>query len=150
MRALVSVKQASRIVLTVCAIALFVTPVSASPIRPDIKKILAQPPAPEPQYIPARAGWNGPEIATAKASPNPTYESLSPVKAAIAVRTSLIGAAIPDLRILALIVLVILLLRRMRRPRELAPLPAPAGVAPIVPAPSLTPEKTDDTLPGAA
>jgi hypothetical protein len=86
----------------------------ASPIRPNIKKVLSQPSAPMPQYVPARAGWNGPEISTARTAPNPTYESLSPARAARELRSSLLATMMPDMRILALIALVILLLRRIR------------------------------------
>ena len=87
----------------------------ASPIRPDIKKLLAQPPVPMPQYVPARAGWNGPEIATSRTAPNPTFESLSPAATDREVRATLFATMMPDLRILALLALVILLLRRIRR-----------------------------------
>jgi hypothetical protein len=96
----------------------------ASPIRPDIKKLLAQPPAPTPQYVPARAGWNGPEISTAHTAPNPTYESLSPATAARELRASLMATMVPDYRVLVLLALVILLLRRMRKHQ---PIPAIAG-----------------------
>src|SRR5690242_11529260 len=54
----------------------------ASPIRPDLKKLLSQPIEQMPQYVPARAGWNGPEISSARTAPNPTFESLSPAASA--------------------------------------------------------------------
>jgi hypothetical protein len=92
----------------------------ASPIRPDIRKLLAQPTTPTPQYIPARAGWNGPEISTARTAPNPTYESLSPATAAREVRASLTATMVPDYRVLVLLALVILLLRRMRKQQPIA------------------------------
>ena len=95
----------------------------ASPIRPDIKKLLAQPAAPTPQYVPARAGWNGPEISTARTAPNPTYESLSPAAAARELHSTLMATMVPDYRVLVLLALVILLLRRMRK---LQPIPATA------------------------
>jgi len=96
----------------------------ASPIRPDVKKLLSQPPVPMPQYVPARAGWNGPEIATSRSAPNPTYESLGPAAYAREVRETLFATMIPDLRILALLALVILLLRRIRKHQSV---PAPAA-----------------------
>jgi hypothetical protein len=87
----------------------------ASPIRPDLKKILAQPPAVMPQFVPARAGWNGPEIATAKSAPNATLESLSPAGTARVVQSSLVTTMVPDFRIVALLGFMILLLRRVYR-----------------------------------
>jgi hypothetical protein len=88
----------------------------ASPIRPDIKKLLAQPAQQQqmPPYVPARAGWKGPEISTARTAPNPTYESLSPAATARDVRATMLATMMPDYRILALLALVILLLRRIR------------------------------------
>jgi hypothetical protein len=91
----------------------------ASPIRPDIKKLLSQPPVPMPQYVPARAGWNGPEIATSRTAPNPTFESLSPAASDRELRATLFATMMPDLRILALLALVILLLRRIRKHPQL-------------------------------
>jgi hypothetical protein len=108
----------------------------ASPIRPDLKKILAQPPAVMPHYVPARAGWNGPEIATAKSAPNPTLESLSPAGTARAVQTSLLTTMVPDFRIIVLLGLFILLLRRVYRHEQqhvaTAEGPQLATVSPIV------------------
>lgn len=87
----------------------------ASPIRPDLKKLLSQPIEQMPQYVPARAGWNGPEISTARTAPNPTFESLSPAASARELRATLFATMMPDLRVLALLALVILLLRRIRK-----------------------------------
>jgi hypothetical protein len=87
----------------------------ASPIRPDLKKLLSQPIEQMPQYVPARAGWNGPEISSARTAPNPTFESLSPAASARELRATLFATMMPDLRILALLALVILLLRRIRK-----------------------------------
>jgi hypothetical protein len=99
----------------------------ASPIRPDIKKLLAQPAADVPRYVPARAGWNGPEISTARTAPNPTYETLSPANAAREVRSALVATMMPDLRVVALLALVILLLRRIRK-HEQVPATSAAAV----------------------
>ena len=96
----------------------------ASPIRPDIKKLLAEPTVQTPQYVPARAGWNGSEISSARTAPNPTYESLSPAASERELRATLYATMMPDLRILALLVLVILLLRRIRKHEHV---PAVAG-----------------------
>ncbi len=92
----------------------------ATPIRPDMKKVLAQPPgAAATQFPVARAGWDGPEMQPApRATPNPTLERLNPSNPARAVRASLLAAAIPDYRIVAGLVLIILLLRRMGKARS--------------------------------
>jgi len=89
----------------------------ASPIRPDIKKLLAQPAQQQqmPPYVPARAGWKGPEISTARTAPNPTYESLRPAATDRELRATMLATMMPDYRILALLALVILLLRRIRK-----------------------------------
>jgi hypothetical protein len=89
--------------------------VHASPIRPDLKKVLAQPPAVMPQFIPARAGWNGPEITTARSAPNPTYEALRAPGDPRALQLSLLTTMVPDFRIIALLGLMIVLLRRVYR-----------------------------------
>ncbi len=111
----------------------------ALPIRPDLKQVLAQPPEHPAQFAPARAGWDGPEMARPpELTPNATLEAIGPAATARAVRASLIAAAIPDYRAVAGIALVILLLRRIRTARRqdaasahVAIMPRPAGVAPI-------------------
>lgn len=94
--------------------------VEASPIRPDIRKVLSQPRYSAAQFGPARAGWNGPEASTTAQVVNPTYEQLNPAATARSVHNSLIAAALPDYRALAAIALIILLLRRMQTARRKA------------------------------
>lgn len=86
----------------------------ALPIRPDVRKVLSEPQRSPAQFGPARAGWNGPEMASAQVV-NTTYEQLDPAATARSVRQSLIAAALPDYRALGAIALVILLLRRMHK-----------------------------------
>ncbi len=88
----------------------------ATPIRPDLKKILTQPPEAAMKFAPARAGWNGPEMQppAAQASAALTF---SQVAVAQAVRDSLRKAAIPDPRAVAAIVAAIVLLRKVRQLR---------------------------------
>ncbi len=86
---------------------------NTTPIRPDLRKLLEEPQGAATSFVPARAGWQGPEMSTT--SPK-NADLLNQTAAAREMREALIAAAIPDLRILALIALVILLLRRIRRP----------------------------------
>jgi hypothetical protein len=86
----------------------------ATPIRPDVTKLLAQPQ--EQMGFPlARASWNGSETpATPEVSRNPTLERLGPAASVRETHKSLKTAAIPDFRAVAGILLCILLLRRIR------------------------------------
>lgn len=106
----------------------------ATPIRPNIQKLVAQPQPSADNFSPARAGWNGPETSSSNQPINTTYEQLSPANTARAVRQSLLAAALPDYRILAAILLVILLLRRIRKAHQKAHA-APALAAPAKPTP---------------
>jgi hypothetical protein len=100
---------------------------SATPIRPDIQKVVSESQNPAAEFPPARAGWNGPEAASNTQNPNPTLEKIGPQASARAVRQSLFAVAIPDLRFLALIALVILLLRRIRKHTSRQPAAASAA-----------------------
>ncbi len=99
----------------------------ATPISPDVRKLLAQPQPSPADFSPARAGWNGPETASSAQPINTTYEQLSPTAIARSVRKSLFSAALPDYRALAAILLVILLLRRIRKAYEKAHISAGSG-----------------------
>lgn len=84
----------------------------ATPIRPNVKKLLSQPEQTEIHLGPARAGWNGPEIAQ---SSDPSALALfGTATDAQEVRESLISAFIPDPRAVAFLLAVILLLRQFR------------------------------------
>lgn len=86
----------------------------ATPIRPDIRKLLEQAPDQNPQFVPARAGWDAPEAAkTPQSSPNPVLEKFSPAASAREARASLITAAIPDWRIVLALFALILFLRKI-------------------------------------
>jgi hypothetical protein len=91
---------------------------NATPIRPDLKKVLA--PAQDQTDFPlARAGWDGPEAPAAQqSSRNATLEQIGPEASARVARASLKAAALPDYRAVAGILLVILLLRRIRAERK--------------------------------
>jgi hypothetical protein len=85
----------------------------ATPIRPDLKKLLSEP-QPKADLPLARAGWNGPETPP----PSDGYADSSVERsmlAARASRASVAAATVPDYRAVAGILLVILLLRRIRK-----------------------------------
>lgn len=109
---------------------------SASPIRPALKKVLSEQQADPLPTVPARAGWKGPEVATARTAPNSTFEKLRPENSARLLWGTLAATVVPDWRIIALILLVILLLRRIRlhhRRLQIAAAPAtgPAALEPV-------------------
>jgi hypothetical protein len=81
-------------------------PALATPVQPDIRKLLLESPPPPAQYAPARAGWQGPEAPTTQASLDPVLASVSGPARAQEAKDSLKRAAIPDPRALAAIVLV--------------------------------------------
>jgi hypothetical protein len=94
-------------------------PVMATPIRPNVQKLLAQPPEPTAQFAPARAGWQGPEVTNAnQPAPNSPLQVFGQEASARAVRASLLQAAIPEPWVLAAICGTILLLRRLRTEHE--------------------------------
>jgi len=86
--------------------ALLFVPATATPIRPDLKRLLAEPQATQP-FVPARAGWHGPETPP----PPPPQQAET---ASRAVRASLWAAAIPDPWAVLAIGVAILFLRRLR------------------------------------
>jgi hypothetical protein len=110
----------------------------ATPIRPDIKKLVAEPSQETIQFAPARAGWNGSETAVNNAQfSNPSVERLTPAAAAREVRASMLALAIPDWRILVAIVVLIIVLRTSRRklkPRKVERLATVVSEEPLRPA----------------
>jgi hypothetical protein len=97
-------------------------PASATPIRPDVKKLLATPPGSSVEFAPARAGWNGPEALTAQqAGLNPDLARITPAAARIEFKNAIFSALVPDPRVSAAILLTIIFLRRwLGRQREAA------------------------------
>lgn len=90
---------------------LAITQSQATPIRPDVKKLVNQPQQEDMHFAPARAGWNGPEMARSNA---PGLALFGQAADAQAMRESLISAFIPDLRVVAFLTALILLLRQFR------------------------------------
>lgn len=88
----------------------------ATPILPDLEKLLSQPHSVHEGFTPARAGWEGSEADSSTFLPsNTALEEFGPEETARAARTSFFAAAIPDLRIWACLCILILLLRRLKR-----------------------------------
>jgi hypothetical protein len=103
------------VVLTTVSIA------GATPIQPDIKKLLSTP-RPTQHFAPARVGWNGPEAAaSSEAIP---AESLGSVGPRTDQRQALIQLATPDWRIFLALGALIFLLRLLRKRAALAAAPA--------------------------
>ena len=105
----------------------------ATPLRPDIRKLVAQP-RDRVQFAPARAGWDGPETASGAASGlEPTAIDVTQTAAQRASRAAVLTAALPDPRAIVAIVAAILMLRVLRWRHEIErrraaviPMPAPA------------------------
>lgn len=87
-------------------------PAAATPKRPDLKKLLAHPQTKPEPYIPARAGWDGPEQ-------NPKsiayFHELAGANSAEANRSALVNLLIPDWRVLISLLATIFVLRYLKR-----------------------------------
>jgi hypothetical protein len=103
-----------------------VMPSFATPIRPDVRKILSR--SEESVRFPlARAGWDGPQVSpSSSVELNPTLERIGPAASAREAQASLKASAVPDYRAVAGILLTILLLRRIRLSRGTAFAEAPS------------------------
>jgi hypothetical protein len=98
-------------------ILIFAAPLSASPIRPTAKQILRDARPAGQNFIPARAGWNGPESQTAK-SVNPLMQRFQPGAQADANRESLLALVLPDPRLWSMLLGVIVALRLLHQRAE--------------------------------
>jgi len=87
--------------------------VAATPIRPTAKQILKDAQKPDATFIPARAGWNGPENRSA-AAVNPLLERFSPAAQRAANREALLAITTPDFRIWVFLAGIIVSLRLLR------------------------------------
>lgn len=87
----------------------------ATPIRPNIRKLVTENQTPPPQPGPARAGWDGPEMPRHEVSANP---ELDPALTLRSNKTALITAAVPDPRAVLAVVIVIFLMRILRNIQE--------------------------------
>jgi len=87
---------------------------NATPIRPDIRKVVAESQTRPPQMPSARAGWNGPEM-------RPESRTIAALDPAITLRSNkaaLITAAIPDPRALFAVAIIIILMRTLKRVQD--------------------------------
>ncbi len=91
----------------------FCAPATATPIKPDIKKLVAEPQQPQTPYMPARAGWNGPEMQKVPVDAAPP--AFSHAGTARAIRASLLAAIVPDWRMALALAIAIFVLRRLQR-----------------------------------
>jgi hypothetical protein len=89
-----------------------VTFATATPIQPDIKKLLSTP-RPTQHFPPARVGWNGPEAGTSPAEPIPNAQFSNLAQGNL--QQSLIRIATPDWRIFLALGALIFLLRQLRQ-----------------------------------
>ena len=84
---------------------------NATPIRPDIRKVVKESQSRPAPMVPARAGWNGPEIQPeARLIP-----ALDPALTLRANKAALLAAAIPDPRALFAVAIIIILMRTLKR-----------------------------------
>jgi hypothetical protein len=109
-------------VLGISLSALSLSSANATPIKPDMKKLLAAPPGSTIQFAPARAGWNGPEAPTAERGKlNPELARITPAAARLEMKNAILSAVIPDPRVTVSIILAILVLRRMLKSKAAQP-----------------------------
>ncbi len=99
--------------LTLAASILCVLPSHATPIKLDLKKLLAQPQPKKLDYVPARAGWDGPEQRPPES--NVYLQRYAPAASSHALRASLLAAAVPDWRAVLGLIALILFLRKTRK-----------------------------------
>jgi hypothetical protein len=107
----------------VAATLMFVAQAWAFPMKPDVKALIQEAKQPQQHFVPARAGWNGPEEAS-QAALNPTLEDLRREPTPAQRRARLIAAATPDWRVLAAIALCIGFIRVSRKPSTRSSRPA--------------------------
>jgi hypothetical protein len=85
----------------------------ATPIKPDVKRMLRESQQAEKPFIPARAGWSEP-TSTSAALHNPMLESLTGDRAQQEFRETLATVATPDPWILVALGMVVVLMRKLR------------------------------------
>lgn len=84
---------------------------NATPIRPDIRKVVSESQTRPAPMAPARAGWNGPEMQPE----GRTIPALDPAVTLRANKAALLSAAIPDPRALFAVLIVIILMRALKK-----------------------------------
>ena len=91
----------------------------ATPLGLDLEKIANQAQKPVQRFAPARAGWDGPMMATQKQAATTSFSQILDEAALTrAMRAQLEAIAIPDPRVLIGLAALILLLRKWREMRH--------------------------------
>ena len=85
----------------------------ATPIKPDVQKLLRQSQQTQKPFIPARAGWNEPTSA-ATVVRNPVLESVAGDHMRQEFRETLTAVATPDPWIVLALATLVLLMRKLR------------------------------------
>jgi hypothetical protein len=116
-----------RTVITLAAL-MFAGQAWAFPMKPDVKALIQEAKRPPLHFVPARAGWNGPEENVGAPAVNATYEDLRREPTPEQKRAQLIAAAVPDWRVCAGILLCIAMLRALKGKRADSRLARPATV----------------------
>ena len=83
---------------------------AATPIKPTPRQVLQDAKSPADEFIPARAGWNGPETPSARGV-SPLAERFRPDVQMRANRQALLAMALPDLRLWGFLAVTIFALR---------------------------------------
>jgi hypothetical protein len=86
----------------------------ATPVQLNIEQMLKKAQEPQLPYIPARAGWNGPEERQTTAATNPEYQKLLDESSPATIRAALLKSAWPHWSVAAMIALLIFTLRTLR------------------------------------
>jgi hypothetical protein len=106
----------------------------ALPMKPDIQVLLKEAQRPQEHFVPARAGWNGPEEKSAGAVPNLTYDALRAEPTPAEMQQRFFALALPDWRILTVICGLIFAMRMLKtsQRRPLAPVISFPAAAPAL------------------
>jgi hypothetical protein len=106
----------------------------ALPMKPDIRVLLQEAHKPQQRFVPARAGWNGPEERSSVTEPNLTYETLRAERTPAEMRRQFFATALPDWRILAAICGLIAAMRMLKpnKRHSLAPVLSFPSAAPAL------------------
>lgn len=86
---------------------------NATPIKPDVQRMIRDTQQAQKPFIPARAGWSEPSSTTA-ALHNPVLASLNSDRVQQEYRETLMTVATPDPWILVALGMVIVLMRKLR------------------------------------
>ena len=89
----------------------------ATPIKPDVQRMIRESQQSQKPFIPARAGWSEPTSTTA-ALHNPVLESLKGDNARSEFRETLAMVATPDPWLVVAFLTIILLMRKLRTIEE--------------------------------